>query len=261
MKFSSVTLFTALLLLISGSQSSAHFGMIVPQEPRVTPENRTIQLSLSFSHPFEEIGMDLIKPAQFYVIKDNEKTNLLSSLQEIKIMDHLGWQADYQVKRPGVYHFIMEPVPYWEPTEELSIIHYTKVIIPAFGSEEGWDQPVGLATEIVPRLRPFGNYAGNSFTAQVLLNGKPLPEAEVEVEFYNQKQQFKAASDLHITQVVKADAAGIFTFSCPLPGWWGFAALSNADYKLKNPQGEDKEVELGAVLWIYMDSYKLNQHN
>jgi nickel transport protein len=261
MKFSTVHLFAAFLLLAGATQSSAHFGMIVPKEPRVTPANRNIQLSLSFSHPFENVGMDLIKPAQFYVMKDNEKTDLLSSLQETQIMDHLGWQADFQVKRPGVYHFIMEPVPYWETSEDLSIIHYTKVIIPAFGSEDGWDQPVGLATEIVPRLRPFGNYAGNSFTGQVFLNGKPLPEAEVEVEFYNQEQQFKAPSDLHITQVVKADAAGIFTFSCPQPGWWGFAALSSADYTLKNPQGEEKEVELGAVLWIYMDPYTLNKQN
>ncbi len=99
--------------------------------------------------------MDLLKPAQFYVIKDGEKSDLLGDLKETKIMDRVGWETDYQVKRPGVYHFVMEPIPYWEPTEDLSIIHYTKVIIPAFGAEDGWDQPVGLATEIVPRLRPL----------------------------------------------------------------------------------------------------------
>ncbi|AGF77475.1 ABC-type Co2+ transport system, periplasmic component [Desulfocapsa sulfexigens DSM 10523] len=259
MKPAKLTLFIVLLLLFSSTQSNAHFGMIIPKEPRVEPQNRTIQLSLSFSHPFEGTGMDLLKPAQFYVIKDGEKSDLLGDLKETKIMDRLGWETDYQVKRPGVYHFVMEPIPYWEPTEDLSIIHYTKVIIPAFGAEDGWDQPVGLATEIVPRLRPFGNYAGNSFTGQVLLNGKPLPNAEVEVELYNQEGKYRAPSDLHITQLIKADTAGIFTFTCPLPGWWGFAALSSADYTLKNPQGEDKEVELGAVLWIYMDAYGINQ--
>lgn len=257
MNLTKLSLFTVLLLLFSSTQSSAHFGMIIPKEPRVDPHNRSIQLTLSFAHPFEETGMDLVKPAQFYVIKDGIKTDLLGSLKETEIMERLGWQADYQVKRPGVYQFVMEPRPYWEPTEDLSIIHYTKVIIPAFGVEDGWDQPVGLATEIVPRLRPFGNYAGNSFTGQVLLNGKPLPNAEVEVELYNQDGKYRAVSDLHITQVLKADAAGIFTFSCPVPGWWGFAALSSADYTLKNPQGEDKEVELGAVLWIYMDAYEI----
>ena len=256
MKLIKPSLFAVFLLLLSSSLSSAHFGMIIPKQPQVAPQNRSIQLALSFSHPFEKTGMDLLKPAQFYVIKDGNKTDMLGSLKETKIMDRLGWLADYQVKRPGIYHFVMEPVPYWEPTEDLSIIHYTKVIIPAFGAEDGWDQPVGLATEIVPLLRPFGNYAGNSFTGQVLLNGKPHPNAEVEVELYNQEGKYRAVSDLHITQVVKADAAGIFTFSCPVPGWWGFAALSSADYTLKSPQGEDKQVELGAVLWIYMDAYE-----
>lgn len=255
MKLFHAALFVTVLLLTFAQTGTAHFGMIIPVEPIVTPENRSVQLKLSFSHPFEETGMDLSKPEQFYVIKDDEKFELLTSLQETKIMDHLGWQASFPVKRPGVYHFVMEPVPYWEPTEDLSIIHYTKVIVPAFGSEDGWDKPIGLKTEIVPMLRPFGNYAGNSFTGQVLLDNKPVPGAEVEVELYNQNQTFKAASDYHITQVVKADNAGIFTFTCPEPGWWGFAALNSADYTLKNPQGDEKNVELGAVLWTYMDSY------
>ena len=107
----------------------------------------------------------------------------------------------------------------------------------------------------MPQLRPFGNYAGNSFSGQVLLKGQPVPFAEVEVELYNQDGTLQAPSDYHVTQIVKADGSGMFSFTCPKPGWWGFAALSEADYTLKNPQGEDKGVELGAVLWIYMDEY------
>ncbi len=243
------------LLLSSASYSEAHFGMIIPDNPMVSPENRTVHLALSFSHPFEERGMDFPKPARFYVVKDQQKTDLLPSLKQTKIMDHIAWETTYKVKRPGVYQFVMEPTPYWEPSEDISIIHYTKLIVPAFGSQDGWDSPIGLPTEIVPRLRPFGNYAGNSFTGQVFLNGKPLPNAEVEVELYNRGQKFKAPSDLYVTQVVKADAAGIFSFTCPQPGWWGFAALSSADYTIKNPEGEEKGVELGAVLWIYMNAY------
>ena len=234
----------------------AHFGMLIPAEPVISSNNRTVQLNLSFSHPFEGLGMDLVRPSQFYVIKDDTKTDLLHSLREAKIMDHKSWRSDFTIKRPGVYHFVMEPTPYWEPTEDLSIIHYTKVIIPAFGSDYGWDKAVGLVTEIVPLLRPFGNYAGNTFVGQVLVDGKAMAGAEVEVELYNQGQKFTAASDYHITQVIKAGSNGVFTFSCPQPGWWGFAALSEADYTLKDPQGEEKGVELGAVLWIYMDPYQ-----
>ncbi|HID70792.1 MAG TPA: DUF4198 domain-containing protein [Desulfobacterales bacterium] len=255
MKLLNTTLLSVILLFTIIQSAQAHFGMIIPAEPVVTPEKRTIQLKISFSHPFEETGMDLMKPEQFYVVKDREKTDLTTNLHEARIMDHLGWQAAFPVKRPGVYHFVMEPFPYWEPTEDIFIVHYTKVIIPAFGSEDGWDQPLGLATEIVPLLRPFGNYAGNTFTGQVLLADKPVPGAGVEVELYNQNQQVKAASPYHITQVIKADSTGVFSFTCPVSGWWGFSALNIADYTLKNPEGEEKKVELGAVLWTYMDSY------
>ncbi len=256
MKPITTTLIGGSLLLATANPGVAHFGMVIPSEPVVTAEKRTVEISLSFSHPFEGIGMDLARPKRFSVMKDGEESDLLPDLRESKVMNHQAWKADFAVKRPGVYHFIMEPAPYWEPTEDLSIIHYTKTIVPAFGSEDGWDQPLDLPTEIVPLLRPFGNYAGNSFSGQVLLGGQPVPGADVEVEFYNQEQRFTAASDYHITQVVKADGNGIFSFTCPQPGWWGFAALNSAEYTLKDPEGHDKPVELGAVLWTYMDPWQ-----
>ena len=246
----------ALLSLTFAGNAVAHFGMVIPSENIINQDTKSIDVQLSFSHPFEMIGMNLVKPKKFMVYKDTEKTDLLDSLAETKIMDHTGWQTTYQIKRPGVYHFAMEPFPYWEPTEDVSIIHYTKTIVAAFGYDAGWDEPVGLPTEIVPLTRPFGNYAGNSFTGKVLLDGKPVPNAEVEVELYNQNNAYKAPSEYHVTQVVKADDNGVFSFSCPHAGWWGFAALNEAEYTIKNPDGDDKGVELGAVLWIYLDPVK-----
>ncbi len=244
--------------LVAGTSvpAMAHFGMVIPSGNIVTQEKKSVDLTLSFSHPFEIIGMDLDKPAAFYVVRDGKKTDLLDTLQPATVMDHKAWQTTYRVKRPGVYQFVMEPRPYWEPAEDLSIIHYTKTIVAAYGADEGWDEPVGLPTEIVPLLRPFGNYAGNSFTGQVLMNGKPVPHAEVEVELYNRDHSLQAPSDYHVTQVIKADQNGIFTFTCPRAGWWGFAALNEADYTVPDPDGNAKPVELGAVLWIYLDRYQ-----
>ena len=248
--------FSAFLISSMTGSASAHFGMVIPSDSIITQEKKSIEVELSFSHPFELVGMELEKPKQFFMVSAGEKIDLLDSLREKTVMDHQGWAADYTAKRPGVYQFVMEPHPYWEPAEDVSIIHYTKAIVPAFGDDVDWDAPAGLPTEIVPLTRPFGNYAGNSFTGQVLLHGKPVPGAEVEVELYNREGAFAAPSDYHVTQVVKADASGVFTFTCPQPGWWGFAALNEADYTIKNPQGEDKGVELGAVLWIYLDGYQ-----
>ncbi len=243
-------------LLASGAvPAMAHFGMVIPSSNIVSQSHRSVDLTLSFSHPFEMIGMDLSKPAQFYVVTDGKRQDLASTLTKTEVMGHQAWHTSYKVKRPGVYQFVMEPSPYWEPAEDLSIIHYTKTIIAAYGGDSGWDEPVGLDTEIVPLTRPFANYSGNSFSGRVLMGGKAVPHAEVEVEFYNQDGRLKAPSDYHITQVIKADARGIFTFACPRQGWWGFSALNEAQYTLADPSGQAKSVELGAVLWIYMDGY------
>ncbi|CAG35487.1 conserved hypothetical protein [Desulfotalea psychrophila LSv54] len=242
----------SLLLSLLASPALAHFGMLIPDSDIIGQKKRTANIQLSFSHPFELVGMDLAMPASFTVTSGGKTRDLKPRLRANSLMGHQAWQTDYSFKRPGIYQFVMEPQPYWEPGEDLSIIHYTKTIIPAFGDDEGWDQALGLPAEIVPRLRPFGNYAGNTFVGQVLIKGKPLAHAEVEVEFYNRDNKFSAPSDYHVTQVIKADRDGVFSFSCPQAGWWGFAALTEADYTLKNPQGEDKGVEIGAVLWTYM---------
>lgn len=255
-KIKAASMTAALCLFLTGN-AFAHFGMVIPSENIVTPAKKSVKVDLSFIHPFEMKGMDLAKPKQFYMTSGDEKTDLLPELKESKTIDHQAWTTgDVAIKKPGVYGFVMEPSPYWEAAEDIYIIHYTKTLIAAFGDDQGWDKPLGLATEIVPLTRPFGNYAGNSFTGKVLLKGKPVPGADVEVELYNKDGKFAALSDYHVTQVVKADENGVFTFTCPQPGWWGFAALNEADYKLKGPDGKDKGVEIGAVLWTYLDAYK-----
>ena len=247
---------TAAFLTCLAGQAQAHFGMVIPSEGIMAPKKKTVTVDLSFSHPFEMVGMELVKPKQFFMAAGEEKTDLLGELKETKVMDHKAWTTKVDIKKPGVYSFVMEPTPYWEPAEDVHIIHYTKTMVAAYGDDQGWDTPLGLATEIVPLTRPFGNYEGNSFSGQVLLDGKPVPGAEVEVELYNKDKAFKAPSDYHVTQVVKADENGVFTFACPKAGWWGFAALNEADYKIKDPEGNEKGVELGAVFWTYLDAYK-----
>ena len=151
--------------------------------------------------------------------------------------------------------FYMEPEPYWEPSEDCFIIHHTKTVVTAFGDYEGWDKEIGLKTEIIPLSKPFGLYSGNLFQGIVKLNGNPVPFAEVEVEFFNQNRKAKAPTDYMVTQTIKADGNGIFTYAVPRSGWWGFAALNTADYKLKH-KGEEKDVELGAVIWIRFHDWK-----
>lgn len=228
----------------------AHFGMVIPSDSMIMQgDSRDIRVDLSFSHPFENIGMELVKPEQFGVVANGDNHSLTASLKPEKVMDHKAWKADYSMKRPGVYMFYMEPKPYWEPAEDCFIIHYTKTVVTAFGDDEGWDGEIGLKTEIVPLSKPYGLYAGNIFQGIVKMEGKPVPYAEVEVEYYNQNGKAEAPTEYMVTQTIKADGNGVFSYAPPRSGWWGFAALNGADYKLKH-EGVDKDVELGAVIWV-----------
>lgn len=224
--------------------------MVIPSASTVSDQaGGTIGLELSFSHPMALVGMTLDKPESFRVVSDAGAEDLTAVLAPAKIMEREGWRVEYTPKRPGVYQFIMEPAPYWESAEDCFIIHYTKTYVAAFGAEEGWEAPAGLKTEIVPLTRPFGNYAGNVFQGRVLFDGKPVPGAEVEVEFYNRERRYAPPNDYFITQVIKADADGVFTYGVPFAGWWGFAALSTSAETLQH-EGRPKSVELGAVLWV-----------
>lgn len=232
--------------------ASAHFGMVIPDHARMDRPG-PVNLALMFWHPRENHGMNLARPKAVGVDFMGKKTDLSSTLKEGKLDGKKVWSASYTIKRPGDYVFYMEPAPYFEPAEDVFIIHYSKAIVPAMGAEEGWDTLAGLPVEILPMTRPYGLSAGNSFTGQVLKKGKPLAGAEVEVELYDPKGKHPVPSEAHVTQVVKTDPNGIFTFSMPYGGWWGFAALTSADYKMKK-DGKDKGVELGGILWVWVDN-------
>lgn len=258
-RFCVSTLFFVLITLFAVS-ASAHFGTVIPSDDIVTQDDsKTLNMEIKFIHPLEMHYMEMVKPKQFGVVHDGKKKDLLGSLKEAKGKSadqdktFTFWKTDYKIRRPGDYIFYVEPTPYWEPAEDCFIVHYTKVCVNALGLEEGWDQPLGLETEIVPLTRPYGLWTNNLFTGQVLLKGKPVPFAEVEVEYLNESPENPSVvhppADAYVTQVVKADANGVFSYAMPRAGWWGFAALNEADWKLKL-KSEEKGVEIGAVYWV-----------
>jgi len=235
--------------------ASAHFQMIIPSDDMLKQgESRKLNLDVQFWHPFEGIGMSMASPVQFGVLANGKKLDLLGKLKARKYQDlngdmFDGFKANYSFRKPGDHIFYVEPKPYWEPAEESFIIHYTKVIVNAFGMEQGWDEAVGFKTEIMPLTRPYGLYTNNIFQGVVMLNGKPAPFTEVEVEYYNTETKVQPEADPMITQVVKSDANGVFTYAMPKAGWWSFAAL-NEDDKTMTHDGKEYPVEIGAVIWV-----------
>ena len=88
----------------------------------------------------------------------------------------------------------------------------------------------------------------------MLLRGKPVPHAQLEVEYLNESIDNPSvvipSADPYVTQVVRADVNGVFHYAMPRADWWGFSALSQADWTLPLG-GENKAVEIGAVYWVH----------
>ena len=61
MKKMSLVLVVLLFMLISEGNTFAHFGMLIPSDSMVMQsDNREIVLNVSFSHPFEMVGMETV---------------------------------------------------------------------------------------------------------------------------------------------------------------------------------------------------------
>lgn len=233
-----------MFLLFATLYANAHFLTFMSNTDNVSnPKQTKVDLDISFIHPFEQTGMIMEKPEVFV----NSKNNKLNLTQTTKL-DHKAWSSSYDIKTPGIYKFFVQPQPYFEPAEEKFISHVPKLIVSSFGLEDGWDEPLGLKYEIIPMTKPFALYSGNLFQGKVLHDGKPAANTEVEVELYNEFG-LKAPSDAHITQVVKTDENGVFSFVMNHKGWWGFAALIE-EGELKYSDGKMYPIENGALIWV-----------
>lgn len=245
----------AILFLGILTTTYAHIAVMQPSKSVIDQNTgKDISIILGFSHPFQFEGMNMEKPVEFGYCVNGQKNTLLDKLTETTLMKHKAWNCDFTFKRPGVYQFYMNMVPYWEPAEKCFILQNCKVEIPAFGDESYWDKPIGLSAEIIPLTRPFGLYAGNTFQGIVKKNGKPVPFADVTINYYNQDAKIKAENSYLENQEVKTDANGVFTYSPPAEGWWGFKAFVSPDKDLLR-DGEPQKTYSATVIWVKFDKW------
>lgn len=240
------------LAALAARPAAAHFLVLLPHSDVIeADEGRSVNLKILFTHPMEQGPvMEMAAPRQFGMLADGKRQDLMDKLQLKKIDGKSAYTASVRLGRPGDYVFYVEPAPYWEAGEEKMIVHYTKVVVDFLGAEKGWDAAVGLPVEIEPLVRPYGLWTGNVFRGVVKRDGKPVPMAAVEVEYYNEGSKVKPPNDALVTQVIKADANGVFCYAMPRAGWWGFAALVEGTQKMKSPTGKMVDVELGGLLWV-----------
>lgn len=232
---------------ILSSPALAHFQEIIPSAD-VLPQGGTVRLDLLFTHPVEGGPvMQMARPEAVGVLANGTASDLRAALVEGE--RNGTWSLSHDLLEPGAAVFHVSPAPYFEPAEDRFIVHHAKVVVDAYASGIGWDEMVGLPVEIAPLTRPTGLWAGNAFTGVVTKGGVPVPFAEIEVEFVNDAA-IVPPNDAFITQVLKADANGTFSYVMPFAAWWGFAALLESEETMTAPDGRKVKVEEGALIWV-----------
>lgn len=239
---------TALALVAGLTPAGAHFLEILPTED-VLPDGGAVQVDVVFTHPMARgPAMDLAKPKRVGVATAAGLVDVTASLAAKPVDGKAAWTVTHALKQPGTVLFFVEPQPYWEPAERKFILHYAKVAVDGFASGEGWDRLVGTPVEIEPLVRPAGLWTGNLFRGIVRAQGKPVPFAEIEVEWVNDGT-VTPPNEAFLTQVIKADGNGVFAYALPRAGWWGFAALVDGP-QTKGPDGKPAQTELGGLIWV-----------
>ncbi len=250
-----------LLAVIMAAPAVAHFQMIYTPEAALV-QGSEIPLKLVFTHPFEAgHTMDMGTPERFFVVRKDKKEDLLQKLKAITwtSLTNSGkaYETIYKLRGMGDNVFCLIPSPYFEKEEDCYIQQITKMIVNTGGFPTDWDKQIGLPAEIVPLDKPYALWTGNVFRGIVMSNGKPVPYAEIEVEYMNhqplmdqnafaKESEAEAPQDAFVTMTIKANVNGEFTFGIPRAGWWGFCALGVGPVR----EHKDKELSQDAVIWV-----------
>ena len=255
------------LFVAVAAPAFAHFQMIYTPESALD-KGGEIPLKLVFTHPFEAgHTMDMGTPEEFYVVRKEKKIDLKDTLKPItwKSLTNSGkaYESSYKLRGMGDNVFVLVPAPYFEGEEDIYIQQITKMVVNTGGFPTDWDAQLGLPAEIVALDKPYALWTGNVFRGVVMGGGKPVPYAELEVEYMNHEPLLggnsfasaaavEAPQDSFVTMGIKANADGEFSFGLPKAGWWGFCALGvGSDVK-----HEGKELSQDAVIWVQVRDMK-----
>jgi cobalt/nickel transport protein len=251
--------------------ASAHFQMLYVPESALD-RGAAMTMAIVFTHPFSGgPTMDMGTPRRFVVLAQKGEDAKPATVDLARYLQPVEWQGvDNKarafaaslpreiVRSLGDYVFLLEPEPYHEEEEDKYIQQFTKLVMNVGGVPGNWAESQGLPAEIQPLDKPYANWVGGVFRGVVLGEGKPVPFAEIEVEYVNHEvdlagKRFATAGAVVAPRAVyknlsiRADANGVFTIGLPRAGWWGVCALGVGPTKihLGKPLSQD------AVLWIH----------
>lgn len=260
----------ALALAALPSLAGAHFQMLYVPEAALARGSETT-FGIVFTHPFAGgPTMAMGEPRVFKVTSQRGEDADPVTVDLRQYLKPVEWQGvgnkarAYEAVVPrdvlrslGDYVFVLEPEPYLEAEEDKYIQQYSKLVMNVGGIPGNWAEPQGLPAEIQPLNKPYANWVGGVFRGVVLSGGKPVPFAEIEIEYVNHapdlagksfaaKGAVEAPHPAYENLSIRADASGVFAIGLPRAGWWGVCALDVGPDK----EYRGKPLSQDAVLWI-----------
>lgn len=213
---------------------------------------------MSLIRPYAYAPQAMDRPKSFAMIfqADDQQSapvrkDLLGDVEEIRYLEEKAWGANVELAEPGLYQFLLEGKPVWNPEKDYYLQQYAKLFVPVLSDGAGWDKAVAQGLEIVPLSRPYGLVCPALFTGRLINNDKAVANAKVAAGRINTNKK-KAPTRWHIQLESRTDAAGVFSIIFNEPGWWFCEASIEGD-PLKGTDGELKEVKKSAIIWIYVD--------
>jgi len=264
-------------LLCIGLLSSTLFAQ---SQLMYTPEmtlntGKSINLVHVQMHPYTNLktydmgtqhkGDQRLEPEEFYVMHKTIKTDLKDTLKPIVFTgknEAKSYTSKYKAKKMGDHLFVMKPAPSFSEVEGIYLQMITKMFVNVAGKPTDWDKELGLEAEIIPLSKPYGIWAGSSFSGMVKASGIPVPFAHIEVELLNydidmennKTTNMKTNAPQQSFKVIefKANERGEFTFHIPKEGLWSF----NAKGIGHNKKFKGRELSQDAVIWVQSKNIK-----
>ncbi|MEE9367480.1 MAG: DUF4198 domain-containing protein [Pontiella sp.] len=258
------TVISMISLTITGI-TWGHVQLMVPNNDTMDGQKGAVrEMDIRFLEHASKNGplLPMGKPKEYGVLVNSKKYDLKHTLKAVKKNDKIRYTSTFKMKEAGAHVMYLEPASYWEATEQVMVTHYTKVIFNSCGAGieteshlgwenwEGWHQMVGFPVEIEPLLNCTALWTGSVFRGVLYFKNKPAAFSRIEVEYYNENHDVKQPNNSYITQIIKTDAHGQFSFILLKEGWWAFTAIPESSEVTENPDGKDVGVEMGGVLIV-----------
>ena len=238
-----------ILAIVFVPAASAHMHLMVPSTDMAAPGG-TVEFEIMYTHPMTGgpvINMDA--PERFGLLLDGEEIDLTGALETTEVDERQAFTAEYEIAEPGAHVFFLDTAPREGHGGVVSQYHL-KVVVDSLGAHSGWDASVGAPLEIDPLSRPYGLWTGNLFRGVVRHKGEPVSGALVTIE-HNNVDGVELPGDAFMGQVVKTDANGVFAYTIPCAGWWGFSVTLEGDEEVENSQGDMVPMRHGAIMWVH----------